>query len=103
MTDADHAIDLPILTNASAQAKSLLHTLEQAARDIVFFVVVWFCFFFANANKMEFMYFKQKEATSTLSGKPLKPVDHFTCLGSNSSSTEYDINIPIPDIDHIEI
>ena len=37
--------------------------------------------------------FKQEEAISTLSSKPLKLVDQFTYLGSNISSTESDVNI----------
>ena len=39
------------------------------------------------------MYFKQEEAISYLSFKPLKLVDQFQYLGSNISSTESDVNI----------
>ena len=39
------------------------------------------------------MYFKQEQAISILSGKPLKLVDKFTFIGSNISSTESDVNI----------
>ena len=42
MTDTDNADDLALLTNTSAQAKSLLHSLEQATGGIDFYV---------NANK----------------------------------------------------
>ena len=45
-----------------------------------------------NANKTEFMCFKQ-EAISTSSSKPLKLVDKFTYLKRNLSSTESDDNI----------
>ena len=38
MTDTDYADDLVLLTNTSAQAKSQLHNLEQAARDIGVYV-----------------------------------------------------------------
>ena len=41
------------------------------------------------------MYFKQERAIFTLSDKPLKLVDQFTCLGSNISSTKSDVNIRI--------
>ena len=51
------------------QAKSLLHSLEQAAGGISLHM---------NANKIEFICFKQEGAISTLSGKPLKLVDKFT-------------------------
>ena len=52
MTDADYADDLALLTNTPAQAESLLHNLKQAAGGIGLRV---------NANKTEYMYFKQKE------------------------------------------
>ena len=57
MTDAD---DLALFANLLAQADYLLHSREQAAGNIV------------NANKVEFMCFKQEGAITTLSGKPLK-------------------------------
>ena len=80
----DYADDLALLTNSPAQAESLLYSLEQTAGDIGLYV---------NANRTEFMGFKQKVTIFTLSGKPLKWVDQFTYLGSNISSTESDINI----------
>ena len=46
--DADYADDIVLLLNAPAQAKSLLHSLEQAAGGFGPH---------ANANKMEYMYF----------------------------------------------
>ena len=54
MTDADYANDLVLLANTPAQAKCLLHGLEQTAGSIV-------C-----ANKTEFMYFKREGAIITL-------------------------------------
>ena len=39
---------------------------------------------------MEFMYFYQEEAVSTLSGKALELVDQFIYLGRNISSSESD-------------
>ena len=60
MTDTDNADDLVLLTNTPAQAKSLLHNLEQAAGGIDLHV---------NANKTEFMSFKPEKAVSTFSGK----------------------------------
>ena len=71
MTDADSIDDLVLL----GQAKSLRRSLEHAARSIGLYV---------NANKTEFMYFKQEDI-STLSGRPLKLVDKLY-LGSNISS-----------------
>ena len=46
-----------------------------------------------NTNKTEFICFKQEGAISTSSGMPLKLVDKFTYLGSNTSSTESGVNI----------
>ena len=80
ITDAN---DLVLLTNTPAQTKSLLNSLEQAARGIGLYM---------NSDKTEFMCFKQDAAISTLNDKPLKSVDHFTYLGSNVSSTESDVN-----------
>ena len=86
ITDVDYADDLALLANASAQAKSLLHSLEQAARGIDLHV---------NANKTKYVCFKWEGAISTLSSEYLKLVDNFTYLSSSVSSTERDINIYI--------
>ena len=59
MTDEDYADDIVLLANALAQAEPLLHSLEQATGDIVFYV---------NANKTEYMRFKQEVSISTLRG-----------------------------------
>ena len=84
ITDADYIDDLTLLANTSAQDKSLLHRQEQAAGGIGLNM---------NANKIEFMCFKQEGAVSPLSGRPLKLVDKFTYLSSNISSTESGVNI----------
>ena len=70
MTATDNAEDLPLFVNITAQTESLLHSLEQVAGGICLYV---------NANKAEFMCFKQEEAISTLNRKPLKLVaqQHF--------------------------
>ena len=47
-TDTDYK-DLVLLTNTQAQAKFLLHSLKQAARDIILYM---------NTNKIEFTRFK---------------------------------------------
>ena len=99
MTDADYIGGLALLPNASAQTKSLLHSLEQVTESIGFFV---------NANKTE-LCSKQKEAISTLNGKVLKLIDQFPYLSSIISSTETDLNVGraetwnCPVINHIEI
>ena len=82
ITDEDYTDNLALLTNTPAQAKSLLHRLEQAARGVVLYM---------NSKKPEFMCFNQDDAIS-LNGKPLKLVDDFIYLGSNISSTESIIN-----------
>ena len=86
MTDSDYADDIALLTNTPAQAEYLLQSLEQAVGSIGLHM---------NTNRSEYMYFKQKGAISTLSGRLLKLVDQFTYLSSNISSTESDVNICI--------
>ena len=73
-----------LLANAPAQAESLLHSPELVAGDISLCM---------NANKTEYMCFKQKGTISTSSGKPLKSVDQYTYFSSNISSTENDVNV----------
>ena len=72
-----------ILANASAQAKTLLHILEQAAAGTGLHV---------NAHKTEYMCFNQRGDISTLNGSSLKLVDKFTNLGSSVSSMEKNFN-----------
>ena len=74
MTDADYADDLALLADTLPQAESLLHNLEKEAKIIGLYV---------NCDKTEFICFKRKGDISTLNGKPLKPVEQFTYLGSN--------------------
>ena len=85
ITDAD-ADDLALLADTPAQAESQLHSLEKAAKNIGLYV---------NSDKTEFICFKKKGVISTLNGKPIKPVEKFTYLGSNISSTESGVNTRI--------
>ena len=80
ITDTDY---IALLANAPAQAKTLLHSLEQAAAGISFYV---------NAHKMEYMGFNQTGNISTLNGSTLKLVDKFTYWENSVSSTKTDIN-----------
>ena len=73
-----------LLANSTTQAKTLLHSLKQAAAGIGLHV---------NTDKMEYMCFNQRGNISTLKGGPLKLVDKFTYLGSSVSSTKTGINI----------
>ena len=84
ITDADYTNDIAILANTPNQAKTLLHSLEQAAKDIGFHV---------NAHKMEYMCFNQTGNIFTLDGSSLKLIDKFNYLGSSVSSTEKDIDM----------
>ena len=68
-------------STSPAQAESVL---EQAAGGTDIYV---------NANKIEYICFKEKGAISTLTGNPLKLVDQFTYLARNISSTESDVNV----------
>ena len=51
MTDAHYADDIALLANTPAQAKTLLHSLEQAIAGIGLYV---------NAHKVEYMCFNQR-------------------------------------------
>ena len=84
--DADYMDDIAILSNTPTQAKSLLHSLEQAAGDISLHV---------NADKMEYMWFNQEGGISTLNGGSLKLMDKFTYLGSSILSTENRIGMQL--------
>ena len=86
MADTDYVDDFAFLENTPAQAESLLHSLEPTAEDFGLYV---------NANKTQFIYFKQKWVISTLTSKPLKLVDQLPYLGSNISSTESDVKISL--------
>ena len=83
ITDAVYADDIVLLTNASAQAETLLHSLERAAAGIGLHV---------NAHKTEYMRFTQTGNMSTLNCISLKLVDKFTYRESNLSPTQTDIN-----------
>ena len=83
ITDADYADNIVLLANTPAQAETLLHILGRAAAGIGLYV---------NADKMEYMCFKQRGDISTLNSNSLKQVDKFTYLGSSVSSTEKYIN-----------
>ena len=56
ITDVDYADDIALLTNTSAKAEYLLHSLEQAAGGIGLHV---------NADKTEYMRFNQRDDIST--------------------------------------
>ena len=84
--DADSADNIVLLANTPTQAKSQLHSLEQAVSGIGLHV---------NADLMEYMCFHQKRDISKLNGGSLKLVDKFTYLGSSISSTENDINLQL--------
>ena len=82
-TDADYDDDIALVANTQAQVESLLYSLEWAAGGIGFY---------ANTDKMQYMYFNQNGDISTLNGGSVKLEDKFTYLGSSVSSTENDIN-----------
>ena len=83
ITDTNNTDDIVLLANTPSQAKSLLHSLEQAASCINLYV---------NAKKMEHTCFNQSGNISTLNGGSLRLVDQFTYLRSSGSSMENDIN-----------
>ena len=67
----------------TAQAETLLHSLEWAATGIGLLV---------NAHKMEYMCFNQTGNIPTLNGSSLKLVDKFTYQGSRVSLSKTDID-----------
>ena len=67
-----------------AQVEFLLHSLEQAARDIGFDMTL---------DKTDEICFYGNGTVSSLNDKPLKLLDEFIYLGSNISSTEREIDI----------
>ena len=81
--DADYTDDIALLANSPARAKTLLHSLEQAAGGVGLHV---------NADQTEYMCFNQRGDISTSNGSSLKLVDKFTYLGSSVSSTKTDVN-----------
>ena len=83
ITDTDYANDIALLVGTSAQADTLLHSLELPADGIGLHV---------NEDKTEYMSFNQSVDISILNGNSLKLVDKFTYLGSSFSLTEKDIN-----------
>ena len=85
ITDADYADDLTLLANTTAQAKSLLHSLKQAAIGIGLYI---------NTHSSEFMGSNQEDAIS-LNGKLFEVIEQSIYLGSNISSTESYVNICI--------
>ena len=80
ITDADYTDDITLLVNTPTQAKSLLHSLEQAAGGIGLHV---------NADKTEYMCLNQRRHLYT-NGSSLKLMDKFTYLGSRVSLTKND-------------
>ena len=76
--DAEYTNDIALLANTSAQAETLLHSLEWATEGIGLHV---------NAHKTEYMCFNQRGDISTQNGSSLKLVNKFTYLGSSVSST----------------
>ena len=83
ITDADYADHIALLENASAQAETLLHSLERAAACIGLLVF---------AHKMKYICFNQTGDISTQNGSSLKLVNKFTYLVSSVSSTKTDID-----------
>ena len=84
MTDTDLCRQTDASYKYTCPSESLLYSLEQVSGSIGLYV---------NANKAEYMCFKQEGAIFTLGGTPLKLVDQCTYLASNMSSTESDVNL----------
>ncbi|KAG1664232.1 Apoptosis-inducing factor 1, mitochondrial [Nymphon striatum] len=74
MTDIDYANDLAIAADTISNATTLLHHLENAAKED------------ANATKTEHTSLNQQDSIHTTSGKLIKSVGSFIYLGSEISS-----------------
>ena len=83
---ADYIDHLALFENIPTQAKFLMHSLQQAAGSVGFYV---------NANKTERIRFKLEGVNNTLSDSLLKLVDKFTYLSRNISSTGNDVSNPL--------
>ena len=77
ITDVNYVNDIALLANTPAQAKTLLHNLEQAAGIGPH----------VNADKTEYICFNQRGDISTLNRSSLKLLNKFTFLGNGVSST----------------
>ena len=69
ITDANNAADQALHANTPTQTKSWLHSFEQVAVGISLHL---------STNQTEFIRFKQKSISSSLSCKPLKLIGQFT-------------------------
>ena len=78
--------DIALLANTPTQAKSLLHSLKQAAGDIGCYM---------NEHKTKKICFNKKWDLSTLNGRSLTLVDKFTYLGSSILFTENVISMQL--------
>ena len=68
MTNTDYSDGLTLLANIRAEAEFLSHSTKQAARGIGLNV---------NADKTEFMCFKQGEVIFTFKSRPLKVISTY--------------------------
>ena len=74
--NTDYPDDIAFLRYTPTQFEFLWHSLEQVPGGIGLHM---------NTSKMEYMYFNQEGATSTLNGHPLKLVHKFTYSSSSNS------------------
>ena len=81
ITDSNYVNNIALMVNTPTVAKFLLHSLEQAAGGMGFYV---------NTHKTEYMCFNQS-GDITLNGGSLNQMNKFTYIGSSVSFTENDI------------
>ena len=86
LTDVDYADDLAVTSDTISNAETLLHQLENAAKDVGLYV---------NASKTEHIRFGQQGTIQTTSGETIKAVESFTYLGSEINSMKQDVKIRI--------
>ena len=86
MANAYYVNDLALLANSPGKAEYQLKSQEQAAGDIGLYM---------NAHKQSSYVLKKEEPSPVLEARSLKLVKKFTNLGSNTSSTEREVNIRI--------
>ena len=86
ISDVDYADDQVLFVSTPAQAKTLLLSLEPAARGTDLYI---------NSDETEFKCCNQDGVIYSLNSKLLKLIEQFIYLGINITSTKSDVNIRI--------
>ncbi|XP_047494979.1 uncharacterized protein LOC125043070 [Penaeus chinensis] len=86
ITDMDFADDIALLSDASDDAATLLHKVEEAAQEIGLYI---------NESKTEYICFGETGQIVAKNGINIKRVNNFQYLGSWLNTTKHDVEIRI--------